>query len=537
VTFASISLCNLCYKIIAKLLANRLRPILSKGLAEEQLGFLHGRQILDAVGTAQESLHSIKQKKQRALILKLDLMKAYDLINWDFLTLILHKVGFSLATIRWIMSCVSSVSYAVIINGEPSAFFQRDKGLRQGCPLSPLLFIMVMESLSLLINREKFVGTLTGITVSRIIKILHLLFVDDILIMSRENIDEWAVIVCILNIFQSATGLQINAEKSLFLTAGLVDSDLIPFKALFPYHFEPFETGFKYLGFFLKPNRYLAEDWSWLICKFEKRVDHWCNRWLTLGGRLVLIKVVLMGLSVYWMSMSAILISVLGKLRQIIFSFLWSGCKEKNRPHLINWESLAKPKSAGGWGIKHLASFNKALLEKTLWRGLTTDGIWQKILKINTCHSYLFQIGLDWRISCTEVSSSVWKNLQKAKPLLDHWLCWKVGSGTSIQVGKDHLMGLGKRSILSPGLLSVLKHRGIVFLFQVRNSPTTSPLNNYWKDATELALRGDQATEWELYRQALASAGILITSIEDELCWEGGDGTVSQWQKTSIRHW
>jgi hypothetical protein len=58
--------------------------------------------------------------------------------------------------------------------------------------------------------------------------------------------------------------------------------------------------------------------------------------------------------------------SVLGKLRQIIFSFLWSGCKEKNRPHLINWEILAKPNSAGGWGIKHLASFNKALMAKTL---------------------------------------------------------------------------------------------------------------------------------------------------------------------------
>jgi hypothetical protein len=248
--FRPISLCNLCCKIIAKLLANRLRPILSKGLAEEQLGFLHGRQILDAVGTAQESLHGIKQKKQRALILKLDLMKAHDLINWDFLTLILHKAGSSLATIRWIMSCVSSVSYVVIINGEPSTFFQRDKGLRQGCPLSPLLFIMVMESLSLLINGEKIDGSSTGITVSRIIKILHLLFVDDILTMSREIIDEWAVIACILNIFQNATGLQINEGKSLFLTAGLDDSDLMPFKALFPYHFEPFETGFKYLGFF-----------------------------------------------------------------------------------------------------------------------------------------------------------------------------------------------------------------------------------------------------------------------------------------------
>jgi hypothetical protein len=146
------------------------------------------------VGASQESLHSIKQKKQQALILNLDLLKAYDLINWDFLTLILHRAGFSLATIKWIMSCVSSVSYAVMINGELFSFFNRDKGLRRGYPLSPLLFILVMNSLSLLLKREQSTGNLIGITVSRIIKILHLLFVDDILIMSRAILDEWAVI-------------------------------------------------------------------------------------------------------------------------------------------------------------------------------------------------------------------------------------------------------------------------------------------------------------------------------------------------------
>jgi hypothetical protein len=166
--YGPISLCNLCYKIIVKLLANRLRPILSKGLAEEQLGFLQGRQILDAVGTAQECLHSIKKKNHRALILKLDLKKAYDLINWEFLRMILIKSGFGLALTNWIMSCITSVSYAVLINGEPSPFFQRGKGLRQGFPLSSLLFILVMEGLSILIKKEKEAGLLTGIKVVRI---------------------------------------------------------------------------------------------------------------------------------------------------------------------------------------------------------------------------------------------------------------------------------------------------------------------------------------------------------------------------------
>jgi hypothetical protein len=87
--FQLISLCNLCYKIIANILANRIKPIPYRSLSGEQLGFLQGRQIMDAMGTAQECIHSIKKNNLKALILKLDLKKAYDFINWDFLRMIL----------------------------------------------------------------------------------------------------------------------------------------------------------------------------------------------------------------------------------------------------------------------------------------------------------------------------------------------------------------------------------------------------------------------------------------------------------------
>jgi hypothetical protein len=108
VIFGPIALCNLCYKIIAKVIAKRIRPILSRALSEEQMGFLKGRQILDAIGTAQECLHSIKNKKLQALILKLDLKKSYDCTNWDFLRLILLQSGFGLSSTNWIMACVTS---------------------------------------------------------------------------------------------------------------------------------------------------------------------------------------------------------------------------------------------------------------------------------------------------------------------------------------------------------------------------------------------------------------------------------------------
>jgi hypothetical protein len=100
------------------------------------------------IGTAQECLHSIKVKKLKAIVLKLDLQKAYDCVNWDFLRMILLQSGFGLMTTNWIMSCVRTTSFVVLINGGAMPFFQSGRGLRQGCPLSPLLFVLVMEGLS-----------------------------------------------------------------------------------------------------------------------------------------------------------------------------------------------------------------------------------------------------------------------------------------------------------------------------------------------------------------------------------------------------
>jgi hypothetical protein len=114
---------------------------------------LKGRQIIYAIGTAQECLHNIREKKLQALILKIYLRKDYDFINWDFLRLVLLQCGFVLTTTKWIMGCITSTKFAVLINGEPSDFFHSGRGLRQGFPLSPLLFILIMEDLSLALKR------------------------------------------------------------------------------------------------------------------------------------------------------------------------------------------------------------------------------------------------------------------------------------------------------------------------------------------------------------------------------------------------
>jgi hypothetical protein len=270
--FRPISLCNLIYKVISKVISNRIKPFLERSLSAEQLGFLKGRRIQDAIGVAHESIHNIKQKNQKALIMKLDLKKAFDSIDWDFLRLILHSVGFGVNFTDWIMTCVSSANFAVLINGEATRFFNCERGLRQGCPLSPYLFILIMEGLSLLLTKSFSENRISGIKVSNLVKIFHLMFVDDILLLSKADLAEWLVILDILQHFCSVSGLSINPAKSTVHFWGLSEAELTCLKVSIPYTFIDLNLGFRYLGYQLKPGASSSCDWSWLVAIFERRI-------------------------------------------------------------------------------------------------------------------------------------------------------------------------------------------------------------------------------------------------------------------------
>jgi hypothetical protein len=199
--FRPISLCNCIYKIIAKIIARRLKPLLSKSISKEQFGFLEGRQIHEAIGVAQEGLHNLKTKKEKGTILKIDLSKAFDRVNWSYIRLLLTHIGFDVPFIKWIMACISSVSFAVLINGAASPFFISEKGLRQGCPLSPLLFLLVAEGLRRALLNAVNTGEFLGIQITPNQRLTHLLFVDDILIFCSGLSQDAEVLSSILTLF------------------------------------------------------------------------------------------------------------------------------------------------------------------------------------------------------------------------------------------------------------------------------------------------------------------------------------------------
>ena len=118
--FRPISLCNLIYKTISKLATNRLNPLLDRSISKNQFGFLHNRQIIELVGIAQETLHSKNRRKEKVMVLKLDLVKAFHRVNWTFLRLVLLQIGVPVMGVNWIMGCVESSNFVVLINGIPS---------------------------------------------------------------------------------------------------------------------------------------------------------------------------------------------------------------------------------------------------------------------------------------------------------------------------------------------------------------------------------------------------------------------------------
>jgi hypothetical protein len=142
---------------------------------------LEGRQILEAIGKTHERIHYIKSKKKLAKVIKLDRSKAYDITNWLYLRLILIHVEFNLSVVSWIMSSVTSMKFALLINVGASYFFKPTRVLMQWCPLSPLLFLLIVEGISRTIIEAKHRSIVQGIKIGSVL-LTHLLFVDDIML-------------------------------------------------------------------------------------------------------------------------------------------------------------------------------------------------------------------------------------------------------------------------------------------------------------------------------------------------------------------
>jgi hypothetical protein len=182
-------LCNVIYKLLTKVIAKRLKPILPTIISPEKSGYVEGRQILDSVILAHEVIHSLQKTKTPGMLLKLDLSKAFDKISWEYMQAMLLAFGFDQGWVKWIVNLTSSTFFSLLINGVPSKPFSPSRGIRQGDPLSPFLFIILAEGLSRSIHAAIENKLLTGLPLHGISPpISHSQFVDDTLLMGSPTV-------------------------------------------------------------------------------------------------------------------------------------------------------------------------------------------------------------------------------------------------------------------------------------------------------------------------------------------------------------
>ena len=175
---------------------------------------------------------------------------------------------------NWIMGCVELENFVVLINGTPSKFFQVSRGIRQGFPLSPLLFILIIEVLSLLISNALDRVDIYGIKVAPSLYLTHLIFVDDAILFGIGTVEEWQHYKEIMDTLCSAIGMEINATKSSFLFNDIDESVRHQIYNFMPIKMDPLTSGFKYLAYYLKPMGYCIKDWRWFLQKFEKNMSN-----------------------------------------------------------------------------------------------------------------------------------------------------------------------------------------------------------------------------------------------------------------------
>ncbi|XP_074347003.1 uncharacterized protein LOC141685822 [Apium graveolens] len=213
-----IALCNVLYKIVAKVLSNRLKLILPTLISEHQSAFVPGRSITDNVLVAFEIIHHMQRKKTREdgeIALKLDISKAYDRVDWDFLKVSMRGMGFSQKWIDWMMLCITTVSYEFSFNGSSVGPIQPTRGLRQGDPLSPYLFLLCVEGLSNSLSNAAREGIIHGSQICPAAPVVtHLLFADDSFLFFCADRGEAETIKELLNTYKNWSGKPVNFQKS-----------------------------------------------------------------------------------------------------------------------------------------------------------------------------------------------------------------------------------------------------------------------------------------------------------------------------------
>ncbi|XP_062103490.1 uncharacterized protein LOC133814562 [Humulus lupulus] len=308
--------------------------------------------------------NTLKNITPRCLI-KIDLSKAYDSIDWVFLDDILATFCLPSKFIQWIMICLTDTSYSLMMNGRLQGSFAGRKGLRQGDPISPLLFVLVMEYLTRLLTQISQHRQFQFHPLCKNLQLVNLCFADDLILFCKGTFKSVKLLMEGFLRFSQCSGLSANLTKSHIYFGGVVadvKNNILSSIVIEEGHFP-----LKYLGVNLKRIRWQVADCSEIIKKLQARLHVWACRHLSFARRTQLIFSVLLGIRNYWMQIFMLPISVIQETDRICCNFLWDANGHRSKFHCSSWSQVCLPKSLGGLGFKEGSNWNKVLLAKFIW--------------------------------------------------------------------------------------------------------------------------------------------------------------------------
>ncbi|GKU90755.1 hypothetical protein SLEP1_g4707 [Rubroshorea leprosula] len=457
--YRPISLIGCVYKLLVKVLANRLKSVISEIVSETQSAFVRGRQLVDSVLVLNEVVDEIKKKKQPAFVFKADFEKAYDCVDWAFLDWMMESFGFGTKWRGWIKECLSTARISVLVNGSPTKEFEVGKGLRQGDPLSPFLFLMVAEGLQGLVQRAVKEGMLHGIEIGKKgLSVSMLQFADDTVIMGRADAENIRTVKDILKWFELMSGLRINFSKSSIFCYNVSEKWLKGSAGMI--HCRVGRAPFLYLGMPVDGKSGNKKYWELVVNKFRTKLAVWKATTLSFGGRLVLLNSVLSALPIFYMSLYLFPNAVIEELIRIQRRFLWGGADLNKKIPWVKWEYVCRAKAKGGLGVTDLQNKNWALLGKWWYRfGDGVESLWKRVVR-EKYYGGRREVDIT-TIECLKVSK-IWRDIiriggrsLKLRNILAVGFKWEVGEGNRVGFWSDKWIGVKSLRDLFPRLFAL----------------------------------------------------------------------------------
>ncbi|KAK2413278.1 hypothetical protein QL285_036006 [Trifolium repens] len=328
-------------------------------------------------------------------------------------------------------ACVCSGSLSVLLNGNPTEEIQIKRGLKQGDSLAPLLFLLVAEGLGGLmreaVGRSRFTPFLVG---RGEFPVSLLQYADDTLCIGEATVDNLWTLKAVLRGFELVSGLKVNFWKSCVMGANVSD-DFLGMASDF-LNCRVGTIPFKYLGLPVGANSRRMSTWEPMLSVVRRRLGSWGNKYVSLGGRIVLINAVLNAIPIFYLSYMKMPLKVWKELVKIQRAFLWAGLSKTSKTCWVKWEVICRPKKEGGLGVRDLRLVNISLLSKWKWKLLSCDNeVWKDIVVARYGNDVMGKRNLG-EIDVTRTGSMWWRDLclvDKDSDWFSNVIGKKVGNG------------------------------------------------------------------------------------------------------------